>query len=72
MIFSLLQMQERKSDNPTTIENLKAARLRIESIAVMHEEMMLQEDFVDFKGFCTDLYRPLQNVFHLKDASLPT
>ena len=63
MIFSLLQMQERKSDNPATIENLKAARLRIESIAVMHEEMMLQEDFVDFKRFLHRLVSSITECF---------
>jgi len=63
MIFSLLQMQERKSDDPTTIENLKAARLRIESIAVMHEEMMLQEDFVDFKRFLHRLVSSITECF---------
>lgn len=59
MIFSLLQMQERKSDDPSTIENLKSARLRIESIAVMHEEMMQEEYKVDFKNF---LFRMIHAV----------
>lgn len=59
MIFSLLQMQERRSDNPVTIDNLRSARLRIESIAVMHEEMMRPEIRMDFRNF---LYRMIQSI----------
>ena len=81
MIFSLLQMQERRSDDPHTIENLKAARLRIESIAVMHEEMMQQEYKVDFKNFlhrmisavteCFSFDRHIITHLNINDTQIP-
>jgi len=81
MIFSLLQMQERRSDNPVTIDNLKSARLRIESIAVMHEEMMQQEYKVDFKNFlhrmiaavteCFSYDREIVTHLNINDAHVP-
>lgn len=37
LIFSLLNMQERKTENTDTIESLQKARLRIESIAALHD-----------------------------------
>lgn len=81
MIFSLLQMQERRSEDEDTIDNLKAARLRIESIAVMHEEMMQQEYRVDFKNFlhrmisavteCFSFDRHIITHLNINDAQIP-
>ena len=42
MIFSLLQMQERRTDNEEVIEQLQAARLRVESIAALHNQLLQQ------------------------------
>jgi two-component sensor histidine kinase len=39
MVFSLLQMQERRSEHEETTQNLQAAMLRIESIASLHNEL---------------------------------
>ena len=81
MIFSLLQMQERKSEDESTIENLKSARLRIESIAVMHEEMMQEEFKVDFKNFlfrmihavteCFTFNRQIVTHLNIKETEIP-
>lgn len=40
MIYSLLQMQERKTHHPETIDALQAAQLRIESIAALHSQLL--------------------------------
>jgi two-component sensor histidine kinase len=39
LISSLLHMQERKSPNPATTADLQTARLRIESIATLHDQL---------------------------------
>ncbi|KXK19489.1 MAG: signal transduction histidine kinase [Candidatus Parvibacillus calidus] len=63
MIFSLLQMQERKATVKATIENLRAARLRIESIAVLHEEMMRETYLVDFRDFIERMIEIIKDCF---------
>ena len=40
MVYSLLEMQERRSDNPEVQEHLQAARLRVESIATLHNQLL--------------------------------
>ena len=40
MVYSLLQMQERRTDNEEVIEHLQAARLRVESIAALHNQLL--------------------------------
>ncbi len=39
LIYSLLEMQERRTDNPETHHQLLAAKQRIESIALTHEQL---------------------------------
>ena len=39
MIHALLQMQESQSADPAVIENMKTARLRVESIASLHNQL---------------------------------
>ena len=41
MVYSLLQMQERRTDNEEVIAHLQAARLRVESIAALHNQLLL-------------------------------
>ena len=65
LIFSLLQMQERKTDDKVTKLNLRDARLRIESIAIMHEEMMNLDGKIDFKDFIFRLIQLIINCFSL-------
>ncbi len=40
MIYSLLQMQERKTDNEQTLTALQTARLRIDSLAALHQQLL--------------------------------
>ena len=39
MVFSLLQMQERRTANPEVVAQLQAARLRVEGIAALHNQL---------------------------------
>ena len=55
MIFSLLQMQERRTDNEEVIEQLQAARLRVESIAALHNQLLGNPDGLDLAGFLKGL-----------------
>lgn len=60
LIFSLLNMQERKSDNPDTIENLQKARLRIESIAGLHDQLSKNDhNDVDFNIYINNLIQTI-------------
>jgi len=40
MVFSLLQMQERRTTSEEAAEHLQAARLRVESIAALHNQLL--------------------------------
>lgn len=60
LIFSLLNMQERKSDNPDTIENLQKAKLRIESIAGLHDQLSKNNNQnVDFNVYTHQLVQTI-------------
>ena len=60
LIFSLLNMQERKSDNPDTIENLQKARLRVESIAGLHDQLSQNDNKnVDFNAYINHLVKTI-------------
>ena len=81
MIFSLLQMQERRSDNDEVIENLQAARLRVESIAALHNQLLASPAGLDFSQYLRQLISGVVNclandrqvVTHLRtdDLHLP-
>lgn len=43
-IFSLLNMQERRVDNPEVAEQLQNARIRVESIAALHDQLSRNEN----------------------------
>lgn len=55
MIFSLLHMQERRTDNEEVIENLQAARLRVESIAALQTQLLRNPDVPDLTAFLKQL-----------------
>jgi two-component sensor histidine kinase len=62
LIFSLLNMQERRAENPDTIENLQKARLRIESIAGLHDQLSQNNDqYVDFNLYINKLIQTIVN-----------
>ena len=55
MVFSLLHMQERRTDNEEVIENLQAARLRVESIAALQTQLLRNPDVPDLTAFLKHL-----------------
>lgn len=65
MIFSLLQMQERNTSDSKTILYLKKARMRIEAIAQMHEEMLQQN--TNFKNFITKILDLIIKCFNYEN-----
>ena len=55
LVYSLLQMQERQARQPATIEALQQARLRVESVARLQEQLGTQSEAVDLTDFCKEL-----------------
>ncbi len=51
MIMSLVHMQENNSNTEEVKENMQSIRLRIESIAKLHQQLMEQTDVVDLKKY---------------------
>jgi two-component sensor histidine kinase len=79
MVYSLLHMQERRTDNEEVIEHLQSARLRVESIAALHNQLLSNPDTgpdlaVYFKGLISSVVGCLANdrqvVTHLQTMSL--
>ncbi len=72
LIFSLLNMQERRSENPDTIENLQKARLRIESIAGLHDQLNSKNDqYVDFDRYIHKLIQTILNCIETEHEIIP-
>jgi two-component sensor histidine kinase len=79
MVYSLLHMQERRTDNEEVIGHLQAARLRVESIAALHNQLLANPDTgpdlaVYLKGLISSVVGCLANdrqvVTHLQTMSL--
>jgi two-component sensor histidine kinase len=78
MIMSLVYMQERKTDTDEVKENMQQIRLRIESIANLHEQLMHQADSVDLYTYVQQLVANVSKLLndnkniitHLQIASL--
>lgn len=79
MVYSLLQMQERRTDNEEVIEHLQAARLRVESIAALHNQLLLSpaegpDLAVYLKGLISSVVSCLANdrrvITHLQSSPL--
>ena len=50
-IYSLLHMQQDSTDNEEVIAHLEAARLRVESVASLHDHILGSGDMVDFGAY---------------------
>lgn len=79
MVYSLLQMQERRTDNEEVVEHLQAARLRVESIAALHNQLLLSPTAgpdlaVYLKGLISSVVSCLANdrrvITHLQSGPL--
>jgi two-component sensor histidine kinase len=55
MVFSLLQMQERGTDNEEVVAQLQTARLRVESIAALHNQLLRQPQGLDLGAYLRTL-----------------
>jgi two-component sensor histidine kinase len=68
MVYSLLKMQEKKlGDDETAIQHLAIARLRIESIALMHEQLMNHQNNLPIKAYINQLINTIsENILHEK------
>ena len=55
ILFSLLRMQERRTEHPEVLAQLQAARLRVESIALLHNQLMRQPDAPPLADFLRTL-----------------
>jgi two-component sensor histidine kinase len=62
MIMSLVYMQQHNSNTPEVKDNLQNIRLRIESIASLHQQLVEQKESVDLKVYVHQL---VSNVSHL-------
>ena len=63
MIVSLLQMQERRSDNEETVKELQEARLRVQSISDLHQRISNHDQVVDFKSFIEALVEAVVHCY---------
>lgn len=79
MVYSLLQMQERRTDNEEVVAHLQAARLRVESIAALHNQLLARPDegpdlALYLKGLISSVVSCLANdrqvVTHLQSSPL--
>ncbi len=61
MVFSLLQMQERRTTHPETIGHLQTARLRVESIAALHQQLLHRPDTLDLRAYLQTLVAAVVN-----------
>lgn len=79
MVYSLLQMQERRSENEEVIEHLQMARLRVESIAALHNQLLSNPHSPDLAAYLRGLISSVvsclatdrQVVTHLQTADAP-
>jgi len=55
ILFSLLRMQERRATSPDVLAQLQAARLRVESIAALHNQLMRRPHDVSLADFLRTL-----------------
>lgn len=73
IIFSLLKMQERQANDELTQQHLQEARIRIESIAKLHEQLVNNHNVIDFHTFITQLIHNITNsIFGAKSGKLLT
>lgn len=73
IIFSLLKMQERQADDELTQQHLQEARFRVESIAKLHEQLINNNNVIDFHTFITQLIHNITNsIFGAKSGKLLT
>ena len=79
MILSLVYMQERNTNTEEAKDNLQDIRLRIESIANLHRQLMENEAVTDLKKYVTQMVQSVTSlvgqgnnvITHLEIESIP-
>ncbi len=62
-IYSLLHMQQESTDNEEVIAHLEAARMRVESVAALHDHLLAGSQNVDFSAYLKVLVGKIVNCF---------
>jgi two-component sensor histidine kinase len=62
-IYSLLHMQQDSTDNEEVIAHLEAARLRVESVAALHDHLQAGTDAVDFGAYIKTLINKVVSCY---------
>jgi two-component sensor histidine kinase len=62
-IYSLLHMQQDSTDNEEVIAHLEAARLRVESVATLHDHLLTESETVDFGAYLKVLVGKVVDCF---------
>ncbi len=62
-IYSLLHMQQDSTDNEEVIAHLEAARLRVESVAALHDYLLAGSEAVDFGGYIKTLINKIVSCY---------
>ena len=55
MVYSLLQMQERKTNDEQTLTALQTARLRIDSLAALHQQLLAGQGNLNLNAYLNGL-----------------
>jgi len=63
MVYSLLYLQERRATNAEVIADLQTARLRVESIALLHGQLQEGPVSLDLTTFVRDMVSAVGNCF---------
>jgi two-component sensor histidine kinase len=69
MIFSLLQMQERKSGQPEVVAQLRQARLRVEAISALNSQLSQENTPLDLNRYIASM---VETVVHCYEKPVVT
>lgn len=69
MIYSLLQMQERKNGQPEVIAQLRQARLRVEAIAALNSQLAQEDTPLDLNRYIATM---VETVVHCYEKPVVT
>ncbi|MBO0948188.1 sensor histidine kinase [Fibrella forsythiae] len=69
MIYSLLQMQERKSRQPEVVAQLRQARLRVEAIAALNSQLSQEDAPLDLNRYIATM---VETVVHCYEKPVVT
>ena len=63
MIYSLLQLQERKSSQPEVVAQLRQARLRVEAIAALNSQLAQEDAPLDLNRYIATMVETVVHCF---------